>query len=123
VISTSGCDLREDVREAIERAWPDGVVEIAIESEESWFQDVYPKLASALRRVGGARLVREKEPEAQPARFHNFDDEDEEEFPSEDLEPSRSYHLFFVCPEDEAFNYETEIETFVGPDWDMDERE
>jgi hypothetical protein len=120
-MSTSGCDLRDDVREAIEHAWPDGVVEMAIDSEESWFADVYPKLASALRRIGGARLVHEKEPEPQPARFHDFDDEDEEEFPPNDLEPSRSYHLFFVCPEGDAFNYATEIETFVEPDWDLDE--
>ena len=39
---TSGSDLRDDVREAIERAWPDGVVEMAIDSEESWFTVVYP---------------------------------------------------------------------------------
>jgi len=39
-----GPDLREDVREAIEHAWPDGVVEMAFDSDESWFQDVHPKL-------------------------------------------------------------------------------
>lgn len=109
-MSTSGFDLREDVREAIERAWPDGVVEMAIDSEESWFQDVYPKLASALRRVRGALLVHEKEPRQEPESSHDSDDHDEEEFPPEDLEPSRSYHLFFVCPEGEAFHYATEIE-------------
>jgi hypothetical protein len=118
---TSGSDLRDDVREAIEIAWPDGVVEMAIDSEESWFQDVYPKLASALRHIGGARLVHEQEPHREPAGFYDSDDEDEEEFPPEDLEPSRSYHLFFVCPEGKAFNYATEIETFVEPDWDLDE--
>lgn len=30
-----GADLRKDVREAIERAWPDGVVEMAFDSGES----------------------------------------------------------------------------------------
>ena len=58
-----GSDLREDVREAIERAWPDGVVEMAFDSDESWFQDVYPKLVSAIQRIKGAQLVREREPE------------------------------------------------------------
>jgi hypothetical protein len=37
--------------------------------------------------------------------------------------PSRSYHLFFVCPEGEAFTYETEIESIAEPDWDVDEEE
>jgi hypothetical protein len=113
--------LRDDVREAIERAWPDGVVEMAIDSEESWFTVVYPKLASALRRIRGAQLVQEQEPHPEPAWFHDSDDEDEEDFPPDDLEPSRSYHLFFVCPEGEAFSYATEIETFAEPDWDRDE--
>ena len=102
-----GSDLREDVREAIERAWPDGVVEMAFDSDESWFQDVHPKLASAIRHIKGTQLVLEREPEGGPAWF---DDSDPEEDPPDDQEPSRSYHLFFVCPEGEAFNYETEIE-------------
>lgn len=102
-----GSDLREDVREAIERAWPDGVVEMAFDSDESWFQDVHPKLASAIRHIKGTQLVHEREPEGGPAWF---DDSDPEEDPPDDQEPSRSYHLFFVCPEGEAFNYETEIE-------------
>jgi hypothetical protein len=102
-----GSDLREDVREAIERAWPDGVVEMAFDSDESWFQDVHPKLASAIRHIKGTQLVLEREPEGGPA---GFDDSDPEEDPPDDQEPSRSYHLFFVCPEGEAFNYETEIE-------------
>jgi hypothetical protein len=115
----SGSDLRDDVREAIERVWPDGVVEMAFDSEESWFPAVYPKLASAVRRIGGARLVHEKEPEPQPVWFRDSDDE--EEFPPDDLEPSRSYHLFFVCPAGEAFNYATEIESFAERDCEGDE--
>lgn len=52
-----GSGLREDVREAVERAWPDGVVEMAFDSDESWFWDLYPKLASAIQRIRGAQLV------------------------------------------------------------------
>jgi len=72
-----GSDLREDVREAIERAWPDGVVEMAFDSDESWFQDVYPKLVSAIQRIKGAQLVREREPEGGPVWLDHSDaDED-----------------------------------------------
>ena len=114
-----GSDLREDVREAIERAWPDGVVEMAFDSDESWFRDVYPKLASAIRRIRGAQLAHEREPEPVPVWFdHSDDDED----PPDDQEPSRSYHLFFVCPEGDAFNYETEIEGIAEPHWEWGRR-
>jgi len=115
-----GSDLREDVREAIERAWPDGVVEMAIDSEESWFRDVYPKLASAIRRIKGAHLAHERESEPLPVWFDHSDDD---EYPPDDPEPSRSYHLFFVCPEGDAFHYETEIEGIAEPHWDGDEDE
>lgn len=115
-----GSGLREDVREAIERAWPDGVVEMAFDSDESWFHDVHPKLASAIWRIKGAQLAHEREKEPGPVWF---DHSDPEEDPPDDQEPSRSYHLFFVCPEGEAFTYETEIESIAEPDWDGDEEE
>lgn len=100
--------LREDVREAVERAWPDGVVDMAFDSDESYFWDVYPKLAAAVQRIKGAQLVHEREPEGGPVWF---DHSDPEEDPPDDQERSRSYHLFFVCPEGEAFTYETEMES------------
>lgn len=104
--------VREDVREAIERAWPDGVVDMTFDSDESYFCDVYPELAAAVRRIKGAQLVRELEPEGGPVWF---DDSDPEEDPPDDQERSRSYHLFFVCPEGEAFTYETEMESLGEP--------
>ena len=116
----TGSDLREDVREAIECAWPDGVVEMAFDSDGSWFWDVYPKLASAIQRIRGAQLVHEREPEGGPVWS---DGSDAEEDPPDDREPPRSWHLFFVCPEGEAFNYKIEIEGIAEPDWDGDEDE
>jgi hypothetical protein len=93
---------------------------MAFDSDESWFWVVYPKLASAVRRIRGAQLVHEREPEGGPVWF---DRSDAEEDPPDDQEPSRSYHLFFVCPEGEAFNYETEIEGIAEPDWEVDDDE
>jgi len=46
--------LRENVREAIDRSFPDGVVEMVFDSDESYFWEVYPKLAAAFRRIKGA---------------------------------------------------------------------
>lgn len=113
-----GSGVREDVREAIERAWPDGVVEMAFDPDESWFRDFYPKLASAFRRIKSAQLEYEREPQPEPVWF---DHSDPDEDPPDDREPSRSYHLFFICPNGEAFSYETEIESMGAPDWDGDE--
>jgi hypothetical protein len=108
-----GADPREDVREAIERAWPNGVVEMAFDSDESYFFDVCPKLGAAIRRIKGAQLVHEREPQGEPVWF---DHSDPEEDPPDDHERSRSYHLFFVCPEGEPFTYETEMESLAEPD-------
>jgi hypothetical protein len=106
-----GGDLRLEVRDAIERAWPDGVVEMSFDTDENYFLDIYPQLRAAMQRFRGARLVHEREPERGPVWF---DDSDPEEDPPNDQEPTRSYHLFFVCPDGEAFTYETEAGTLVA---------
>jgi hypothetical protein len=50
--------LRDDVREAIDRAFPEGVVEMAFDSDESYFWDVHPELGGGdrapQRRTAGA---------------------------------------------------------------------
>jgi hypothetical protein len=40
---------------------------------------------------------------------------DPEENPPDEIEHSRSYHLFFVSPEGKAFTLETEAEGFEEP--------
>jgi hypothetical protein len=107
-----GADLRKDVWEAIQRAWPDGVVEMGFDSGESYFCDVHSKLGAAIRRIKGAQLLHEREPKG---RLVWFDHSDPEEDPSDDHERSRSYHLFFVCPEGEPFTYATEMESLAEP--------
>ena len=111
-------DLRKDVQEALERLWPDGVVEMLIDSEESYFWKVYPKLTKALARIKGARLVHEREPDGEPVWW---DGSDPEEDPPDDFGYSHSYHLFFLSPEGEAFTYDTEIEEFVEPEFEEEE--
>ncbi len=114
-------DLRADIREAIERVWPGGVVEMTFDPDESWFHDVYQKLATAIRRIKGVLPVYEREPDGGPVWF---DDSEPEEDPPDDQQPSRSWHQFFVSPEGQAFAFETEIENIgeaVEEDEDWDE--
>lgn len=99
--------LRVDVLEAIERVWPDGVVDMTFDSEESYFWDIHPRLTRAFQRVKGVRLLHELEADGGPIWW---EDSDPDEDPPDDITHSRSYHLFFLSPEGEAFTFETETE-------------
>jgi hypothetical protein len=41
--------LRTDVKDAIGRLWPDGIVKWNADYEDSWFLKLRPKLATALK--------------------------------------------------------------------------
>jgi hypothetical protein len=97
---------RKGVLEAIKRTWPDGVLEMTFDSEESYFWDIWPGLTRALKRIKDADLLFEREAEAKPIRP---EEADRDENPP-DFTASRSYHLFFVSPKGEAFTFETETE-------------
>ncbi|PYV32056.1 MAG: hypothetical protein DMG09_24895 [Acidobacteria bacterium] len=99
--------LREDVLKAIKRVWPDNLVEMTFDSEESYFWDIHPRLTRALERIKGADLLLEREAKGEPI-WHEGVDRDED--PPADFTTSRSYHLFFVSPKGEAFMFETETE-------------
>ncbi len=105
--------LRRDVQEAIDRAWPDAIVERSFDSDESYFWEVHPKLSKAFHRIRNARLISEREGDGGPVWW---DESDHDEDPPDEIERSRSYHLFFVSPEGEAFTFETEAEGFEEPE-------
>src|SRR5207244_4074414 len=92
-------ELREDVREAIELSLPEGVVEMAMDPDDSYVWDVLPKLQKAFGHMPGARLREEREPDNR-----NFDEDECED------DRSRSYYLFFIVPDGKAFRYSAEIE-------------
>jgi hypothetical protein len=58
--------LHQEVQNAIESGWPDGVVHLLFDSENSWFWKVQPKLKHALARIAGGRLVYELEADGKP---------------------------------------------------------
>lgn len=47
---------RKDIQEAIERLWPNGLVELRVDYEDSWFGKLQPKLTRALRSLKGSQL-------------------------------------------------------------------
>ena len=89
-------ELREDVREAIKLSLPGGVIEMAIDPDDSYFWDVLPKLQKALAQIPGARLRGEWAPEGEA-----------------------SFYLFFVALPKQAFRYDVELDDdgMTGEGW------
>jgi hypothetical protein len=112
--------VREDVKEAIDRVWPDDIVEMSFDADESYFYDVYPKLVSALHRIKSVHHIHEREADPGPVWFDGSDPDDD---PPDHFETSRSYHLFFVSPVGKDFLFETEIETIGEPEFIGEESE
>ena len=112
--------LRRRVRDAIDRVWPDGIVELSFDPVESYFYEVHPKLQRAFHRIPHAQLLQEREAEGGPIWW---DDSDPEEDPPDEHVHSRSYHLFFVSPEGKSFTFETEAEGIAEPEFMTEEFE
>ena len=108
-----GADLRRDVREAIDRIWPEGIVEPVFDVDESYFFDLHAKLSKALWRIGNTRPTHEREADKSPDLW---DESDPDEYPPDDIDGRRTYHTFFISPAGEAFTFEAEAEELVEPD-------
>jgi hypothetical protein len=102
------------VQEAVDRIWPDGIVEMPLDPDESYFIGLHPKLSRALRRIRNTRLVYEREADGGPVWW---EESDPEEDPPDEIERSRSYHTFFVSPDGEGFTFETEAEGITEPEF------
>jgi hypothetical protein len=105
--------LRADVKDVIDRVWPGGIVEMSFDPDESYFYEVHPKLPRAFHHIKNVHLVHEREADGGPVWW---DQSDPEEDPPDEIERSRSYHLFFVSPEGKNFEFETEAEGFAEPE-------
>ncbi len=101
--------LRSDVQEAIARVWPDDIVELPFDLDESYFWGIHLELSRAFQRMQNARLVQEYEAEGGPI-WWGESGSDPDEDPPDEIGHSRSYHRFFVSPEGTAFTFETEAE-------------
>ena len=111
-------DLRKDVQEAIDRIWPDGIVEMSPDLDESYFFDVHPNLSRAFRRITNTQIVYEREADGGPVWW---EESDPEEDPPDEIERSRSYHTFFVSPDGKGFAFETEAEAVTEPEFMTDD--
>ena len=112
---TRRAELPKYLADAIERAWPDGVVEM-IDLEACPLREACSALKGRLSCIPGSDLVFDREAAGGPRRR---EDSDPDEDPPEWDEPTRSYHLFFLSPKDRRYSFDTET---VEPDDDGIER-
>jgi hypothetical protein len=110
--------LRRDVQEAIDRIWPDGIVEISFDPDESYFVEIHLKLSRALRRIRNTDLVFEREADG---GLVWWEESDPDEDPPDEIERSRSYHTFFISPDGESFAFETETDSVTEPEFMTDD--
>jgi hypothetical protein len=97
----SEAPIPKRILDAINRVWPNRMVEMGCDLlEESYFHELYPKLHRQFSRIKGASLRYEREAEEQEHDFTCLPMDDQ----------TYSYHLFFLCPDDELFRYETDEE-------------
>ena len=113
-----GAGLRSDVRETIDRVWPDGIVEMSFDPDESYFSRLHPNLSRALGRIRNARLLYERDADGGPVWW---DESDPEEDPPSEIQRGRSYHTFFVSRKGEGFTFETEAEGITEPEFMTDD--
>jgi hypothetical protein len=102
-----GAMPRKDLTAVLERLWPDGLVEMNVDYEDSWFFEIQSKLTRALQGLKGCSLPFEREAEGEPVWWDGSDPDGD---PPDDFIPNRSYHLYFVAPDGPGFEFTTEAE-------------
>jgi hypothetical protein len=101
--------LRPDVKKAIRQIWPANIVKKTFSFEESHLTGKLSALEKDLMNIKGAQLKYQL-----AAKQNSIPDDaaDIEDFSPTLTECTRSYHLFFICPQGEIFTFESETENF-----------
>jgi hypothetical protein len=89
---------RAAIAKLIKKAWPDGIVDMPIDEDESYFWDIYDNLRAKISKLPGASMLHESWPSPQTSSIDD-DDADEDWLDKVFQEPSRSWHLFALRPQ------------------------
>lgn len=104
--------LPKNLADAIRRAWPNGVVDMPVDSDDAPFWDIYRELRASLSRIPGSTEFYEREPEDE-LESSRGPDADEDALARSG--GSLSYHVFFLSPQGDRFQFETDT---IEPDED-----
>jgi len=102
-------NIRNDILEAIDRAFPGKIVEDTRDpDEEDYLCELYPRLQGELSRINGAAILYERDPSGLTGESGEFDwgevaDGEHEDPPESDH--WSSYHLLFLGLTDKSFRY------------------
>jgi hypothetical protein len=109
-------DIPKHILDAIQRVWPDGIVQIDSDLiEESCFHELHSKLHRSLSSIKGASLRYERGAKEQRPW------EDDSDSPWCDNAPiDDNTYSFFICPDDKLFHYEAETEKPDDEDPDVE---
>jgi hypothetical protein len=89
-------EIPDDIAAVIAECWPEGVVG-EFDTDESYFHDIRPALERDLKRIPGAALMWQTEMEDDGGGW-------------------QSYHVFFVAPQEDEFEFDTETENVAEPE-------
>ena len=103
--------IPHEVAAAIGKCWPGGEVG-EFDTDESYFRDIHRRLERDLRRIAGASLLWQTEADETRSSWDNDDWEDEPP-PRRDFQ---SYHVFFLAPHGDEFQFEAETESPEEPE-------
>src|ERR1700686_2292209 len=84
------------IAKLIKKAWPDGIVDMPIEEDESYFWDIYDKLKAKISKLPGVSMFYER---CASPETRSIDDWDEDGLDEVWHEGTRSYHLFVIPPQ------------------------
>jgi hypothetical protein len=99
------------LKEALEKAWPSGIVEV-VDRKESYLAEILPRLTRGLAKLKKTKPLYERSAKGEPIG----------ELPVDERGPSASYHFYFVSPAGSMFEYSTEAEEVIG-EFEFDEEE
>jgi hypothetical protein len=113
-------DIPRQILNAIGSVWPDSTVQIRRGLiENSYFHELHRKLHRSLSSIKGVSLHYER---GGTSRGRGKDDWDSRWCRNPPIDDNTySYHLFFMCPDDNLFRYKAETEEPVEEDPDVEE--
>ena len=93
---TPDANIRKDIRAAIDKLHPDGIIEWLEPADESYLYEKIGDITRRLSAIEDASLLRAIDPLDRPDRSYRYDLDDDEHEPLPDDSPMPSYFVFLV---------------------------
>lgn len=95
--------IRPDIAETIRKAFPDDVMALVMDIQESYLADVFPRLKTKLLEIDAASVLHERDPTGGPGWAAGDGRLPPDPAPVAPIDRPKSYYLFFLSPDDSRF--------------------